>query len=419
MNEQILDAIVEIRSQKKRPCHDAIFDVVSKGNSCSLEEFNVVSEAMESKGLIENRGTAKSESYYNMANFFGALKNSILGEVEIQEQNICKDISDFKKFMHDEMGILKEEVENMKTKTRDIEEKHNKSGEDLREELIHKSYAMPHHIDPERIISEQQQEIEFLRNEILSLNEIIKISLRNQTQNLCQNQAINQMEHDVLKRSQTSNSQWQEVPSRGREPLFKTQKHPQRTSYEKQLCRQTPTHNRFSTLETMHAEETMSDVELINEEDNASNNQCLPESTQQKKKKKSTTMIIGDSIVKFVDGKQMHRSLQRSQNVLVKSFPGATTSHMKHHIVPCMERKPDHVVLHIGCNDIRSKDTPSAIASRIVELANGVQNENTTVTISALVLRNDSNELNEKTAVNAELKKICSERNINNLEREH
>ncbi len=163
----------------------------------------------------------------------------------------------------------------------------------------------------------------------------------------------------------------------------------------------------------------MSDVELINEEDNASNNQCLPESTQQKKnkKKKSTTMIIGDSIVKFVDGKEMHRSLQRSQNVLVKSFPGATTSHMKHHIVPCMERKPDHVVLHIGCNDIRSKDTPSAIASRIVELANGVQNENTTVTISALVPRNDSNKLNEKTdAVNAELKKICSERNINILE---
>ncbi len=126
--------------------------MVSKANSCSLEEFNVVFEAMESKGLIENRGTAKGESYYNMANFFGALKQSILGEIEIQEQNTCKDISDFKKFMHDEMGILKEELGIMRKKTQDIKEKQNKSGEDLREELIHKSYAMPNRIDPERII---------------------------------------------------------------------------------------------------------------------------------------------------------------------------------------------------------------------------------------------------------------------------
>ena len=80
----------------------------------------------------------------------------------------------------------------------------------------------------------------------------------------------------------------------------------------------------------------MNDTDIINEEDNAGNNQLLSEGTQQKKqkKKKTTTMIVWDSIVKFVDGKQMHRSLQRSQNVLMKSFPGATTSHMTHHIVP-------------------------------------------------------------------------------------
>ena len=415
MNRKILDAIVEIRNQKKRPCRDSIFDVVGKGISCSSEEFDVVFDAMESKGLIENRGTAKCESYYNMANFFGALKQSISEELAMERQDPGKDIVDFKKFMHTEMVVLKAEVEKMRTKTQDIEEKQKKSGANLRDELIHNSYTLPSHIDPERIISEQQREIEFLRDEILSLNEIIKISLRNQTQN----QAMNQMEHDVIKNSKASDARWQEIPSREREPSFKMQKQPQRSSHENQILGQTPLHNRFSILETMHAEETMSDTDIINEEDNASNNRRSLEGTQQnkQKKKKATTMIIGDSIVTFVDGKQMHRSLQRSQNVLVKSFPGATTSHMKHHIVPCMERKPDHVVLHVGCNDIRSKDAPSAIASRIVELASDVQRENTTVTVSTLIPRNDSNELNEKTeAVNSELKQMCSQRKISIIE---
>ena len=40
MNGKILDAIAEIRNQKKRPCRDFIFDVVTKAISCSLEEFN-------------------------------------------------------------------------------------------------------------------------------------------------------------------------------------------------------------------------------------------------------------------------------------------------------------------------------------------------------------------------------------------
>ena len=75
--------------------------------------------------------------------------------------------------------------------------------------------------------------------------------------------------------------------------------------------------NRFSILEKMHAEETMNDTDIVNEEGNASNNRSLSKDTQKKeqKKNKTTTIIIGDSIVKLVDGKQMHQSLQRSQTL--------------------------------------------------------------------------------------------------------
>ena len=67
----------------------------------------------------------------------------------------------------------------------------------------------------------------------------------------------------------------------------------------------------------MNAKETINDIEIMSEEHNRSNSRSLSDGTLQKKqkKKKITTMITGDSIVKFVDGKQMHRSLQRSQNV--------------------------------------------------------------------------------------------------------
>ena len=67
-------------------------------------------------------------------------------------------------------------------------------------------------------------------------------------------------------------------------------------------------------------------------------------------------MLIGDSIVKFVDGEKMHRSLQNIQSILVNSLPGITTSHIKHHVFPCMEKELDHMILHVGCNDIRLKD---------------------------------------------------------------
>ena len=121
--------------------------------------------------------------------------------------------------------------------------------------------------------------------------------------------------------------------------------------------------------------------------------------------------------MKFIDGKQLHRSLQKSQGVLVKCFPEATTSHMKHHVIPCMERQPDQVILHVGCNDIRSMDALNTIAGRIVELASDMQKEKTRITVSALIPRNDSNELDEKAkAVNAELNQMCSQRNIDIIE---
>ena len=38
--------------------------------------------------------------------------------------------------------------------------------------------------------------------------------------------------------------------------------------------------------------------------------------------------------------------------IKVRSFLGATCSDMYHYLVPILERKPNHVTLHVGTNDV-------------------------------------------------------------------
>ena len=63
---------------------------------------------------------------------------------------------------------------------------------------------------------------------------------------------------------------------------------------------------------------------------------------------KGTCVVIGDSMVAGIDeGKMSSKRL-----IKVRSFPGATCSDMYHCLVPILERKPDHVILLIGTNDV-------------------------------------------------------------------
>ena len=159
-----------------------------------------------------------------MANFIGALKQSILEELAMDRQNTGKDIVNFQKTYAQWNGHFESRSGKYKTENTRYWGRKNKSGANLRDELIRNSHALPFHINPERIISEQQWETEFFWGWNAQLTEIIKISLRNQMQN----QATNQAEHDVIKSSKASYAQWQEIPLREREPIFKTQKQPQR-----------------------------------------------------------------------------------------------------------------------------------------------------------------------------------------------
>lgn len=92
--------------------------------------------------------------------------------------------------------------------------------------------------------------------------------------------------------------------------------------------------------------------------------------------------------------------------VVVKPFPGATIHDMKSHIIPSMEKPLDQICLHIGTNDLRSKE-PHMVADAIVDLAREIENScDAEIVLSEITTRNDVHSDAEK-AFNRRLKQFC------------
>ena len=75
--------------------------------------------------------------------------------------------------------------------------------------------------------------------------------------------------------------------------------------------------------------------------------------------------------LKICKGQSWPRLL--GHRVVVKPFPGATIHDMKSHIIPTIEKSPDQICLHIGTNDLKSKE-PNMVADAIVDLASEIEN---------------------------------------------
>ena len=95
--------------------------------------------------------------------------------------------------------------------------------------------------------------------------------------------------------------------------------------------------------------------------------------------------------------------------MVVKSFSGATTSDMKHYLMPTLDKNPQQIILHVGTNDLRDH-TPTVVAENIVDLARKIETENNAeVILSELVLRSDSVSTDAVKAVNKRLTKFCNQ----------
>ena len=122
--------------------------------------------------------------------------------------------------------------------------------------------------------------------------------------------------------------------------------------------------------------------------------------------------VLGDSIVKSVHGYLLTKKLRNKKLIKIRSFSGARVSCMYDHVEPTIrEFNPNHIILHVGTNELKSSKTASLISRSVIDLALSLKSETNAVTISLIVPRKDS--LNNKAQeVNSRLINTCSERDI-------
>ena len=138
----------------------------------------------------------------------------------------------------------------------------------------------------------------------------------------------------------------------------------------------------------------------------------IPSAPSASPKQKETVFILGDSMVKKVNGFHLTKHIKHKYLVKVRPFNSAKVRCMHDHVKPTIrETNPEHIIIHVGTNDLNSEKTASEIANSIVDLANSIKNETNTIHVSLLVPRND-NLNNKANEVNNCLSNMCHQRGI-------
>ncbi|CAB4045510.1 Scavenger receptor cysteine-rich type 1 M130, partial [Paramuricea clavata] len=107
------------------------------------------------------------------------------------------------------------------------------------------------------------------------------------------------------------------------------------------------------------------------------------------KQRQPNIVILGDSI-------RNPRRIQQGidQKVSIKTFPGAGVDEMTHYVKPTLQKKPKHIILHIGTNDLQTK-SPDALIKAVTKLGEAITQEIscTELTLSEVIIRTDDLQL--------------------------
>ena len=88
---------------------------------------------------------------------------------------------------------------------------------------------------------------------------------------------------------------------------------------------------------------------------------CNNSQSVRKRKDNKRVFIVGDSIIKHLSG-YVIGGKARNCNVYVRPSHGAKVGCMVDHLKPILRDKPDHIILHVGTNDIPSDKDAGDIA---------------------------------------------------------
>ena len=96
----------------------------------------------------------------------------------------------------------------------------------------------------------------------------------------------------------------------------------------------------------------------------------------------------------------------------MRQFSGSKVDCMKDCMKLCIrENNPDHLIFHVGTNDVPLNKNAKSIAESIVSLAKEVNASKLDVSISSIIPRND-NWSNKVMEVNSYLKDLCESSDI-------
>ena len=86
--------------------------------------------------------------------------------------------------------------------------------------------------------------------------------------------------------------------------------------------------------------------------------------------------ILGDSIVKNVNGYLLTKKLRNKKLNKVRSFNGAKVSCMYDPVKPTIrEFNPTHITLHIEANELKSIEAASQISRSVIDFALSLKSE--------------------------------------------
>ena len=127
---------------------------------------------------------------------------------------------------------------------------------------------------------------------------------------------------------------------------------------------------------------------------------------------RSNVIIAGDSMVKHLDGFKMSKTDTR---VKVSTFPGCTTLDMVDYVRPILRKNPQKLILHVGTNSLKGRETSIRCAQEIMKLAESIKSSvpNTEIAVSGLITRADEVTLTHKVSeVDSELKRLCMQKQL-------
>ena len=301
------------KKEESRACYQNILAfAVRENKELTMDDCKIIVDEMMTKQLITNSSTDPNMEFFEL---LPNINDSEVSDSPLQSSSQDKDetMESLMEFLDDKLHatilkMIEREVaitvkyaidNNLKDHVKETLEKNDEQNANKMDTSKEIEFLR-------NIISKQNEDIQFLRQEVLSKDEIIKSIID------------------------------------------------ERLEFSKQIVKSIniPKSTGENTLSERIIDPSKNDKEVNNNDTEKSI--IIP-----KKNNKRTTVILGDSIIKDIEAPKVKGSLTNDEKVYVKCFPGATTDHMKSYVIPTKTFfNNDLIILHCGTNDLRSGKIP-------------------------------------------------------------